>query len=402
MLSTLVTLRAGLEDFPTLAIGIINAAYFLGLYLGANYCDHFVARAGHGRAYAVFASLGAVGALLHAIAIDQISWVFIRLATGFCVAGLMMITESWLNASATRTNRGQVMSMYMITHFIASGSGQLLIPLGDPSGYQLFSIAAIGYCLALVPVSLTRIAVPEFKGREKFKFRQVYSYSQTAISGSFSAGLVSGALYGLGPVYTQGIGMSTTTTALFMALIIFSGVILQWPIGKLSDRMDRRKLMVVLCLISAAVAIVVMFSANWNIIIFLSFVGLYGTFSFTIYPVALAYMNDSAPEGKLLYAAAGMLTAYSVGAVISPIIAATGMDLFGVEALFPYIALIYFVTATVVFIRTRARPAPKRKIYKRFFRVRKSSPSNLRGPKLRDEMDKDIARLAGGSRRKNN
>ena len=395
MLTTLLALRAQIENFLLLQIGLINAAYFLGLYAGAKLTDRLVSRVGHGRAYAVFASVGSICALLHALLLNPYFWMVIRLGTGFCIAGLLMITESWLNSRATRTTRGQILSMYMITHFFASGIGQLFIPFADPEGLKLFVIAAIGFSLSLIPVLITRLIAPPIQPRQKFKFREIYNYSPVAMAGALCCGLISSALYGLAPVYTKGIGMSYETTAQFMALVILSGVLLQWPIGRFSDRIDRRKLIAINCFISGILAIAVVISAQGNIFIFLAAAALFGAFSFTVYPVALAHMNDATPEGKLLYAAAGMLTAFSVGAIVSPIIATAAMELIGYNALFIYFALIYVMYALVVFWRMKVRPAPEKKKFRRFFR---SKVSNNDLGKVRDAMDRDIARLVSSKR----
>ncbi len=391
MLTTLLALRAQIENFLLLQIGIINAAYFLGLYAGAKFTDRLVSRVGHGRAYAVFASIGSICALLHALLLNPYMWMVIRLGTGFCIAGLIMVTESWLNSRATRTTRGQILSMYMITHFFASGIGQLFIPFADPEGLKLFVIAAIGFSLSLIPVLITRLIAPPILPRQKFKFREIYNYSPVAMAGALCCGLIASALYGLAPVYTKGIGMSYETTAQFMALVILSGALLQWPVGRLSDRFDRRKLLAINCFISGILAITVVVSAQANMLIFLTAAALFGAFSFTVYPIALAHMNDATPEGKLLYAAAGMLTAFSVGAIVSPIIATAAMELIGYNALFMYFALVFVMYALVVFWRMKVNPAPKRKKFRRFFR---SKVSNKDLGKVRDAMDRDIARLA--------
>lgn len=368
MLLTLLALRAQQENFPIILIGCLSAVYFLGLYLGAKFSSSIVARCGYGRAYAIFAGYGAVCALLHALIVDPYAWLTIRLGTGFCIAGLIMVTESWINAQATRTTRGQILSMYMITHFLASGTGQLFIPFLDASGFQLFSVAAIGYTLSLAPVLLTRLPAPALKARQAFKFREIYAYSPTAVSGAICCGLTTSAVYGLAPVYVQGLGMTTATTAYFMALFIFSGGLLQWPIGRISDHFDRRKLITIMCFASGVVSVVVIFSPGINLIVFLISASFYGAFSFTIYPIALAYMNDCVDKTKLLHAAAGMLTAYSTGSIIGPILAALAVDLFGYHFLFVFTATILLLYAALVIWRTKVREAPKKKKFSRIGR----------------------------------
>ncbi len=396
-MSTLVSLRAEMELFATFQIGLINAAYFLGLFIGAKFCDRLVARSGHSRSYAVFAAIAAVCALLHAIVVSPYAWIVIRLGTGICGAGLMMVTESWLNSKATRNTRGQILSIYMITHVVASGSGQLFIPLADPKSFQLFSIAAIGYCLALLPVLITRQNAPNLPKKGKIKFVEIFRYSKIGMIGAFCCGLVSAALYGLAPIYTQKIGMTTTTTALFMALFIFGGGVLQWPVGKLSDRLDRRKLIAVMSLISGLLSLVVLFSSQLSLAYFLTSAALFGAFSFTVYPIALAYINDSTPDDRLIYASAGMLTAFSMGAVFGPILAASAIEILGYGSLFWYVAVVYVFYSILVVLRIRTKPAPEKKRFRRFFRA--SVRSGISTKAVQDEIDKDMVKMLGGKRR---
>ena len=396
-MSTLVSLRAEMELFATLQIGLINAAYFLGLFIGAKFCDRLVARSGHSRSYAVFAAVAAICALLHAIVVSPYAWMVIRLGTGICGAGLMMVTESWLNSKATRSTRGQILSIYMITHVIASGSGQLFIPLADPKSFQLFSIAAIGYCLALLPVLITRQNAPNLPKKGKIKFVEIFRYSKIGMIGAFCCGLVSAALYGLAPIYTQNIGMTTTTTALFMALFIFGGGVLQWPVGKLSDRVDRRKLIAVMSLISGLLALTVLYSSHLSLAYFLTSAALFGAFSFTVYPIALAYINDSTPDDRLIYASAGMLTAFSIGAVFGPILAASAIEILGYGSLFWYVAVVYVLYSVLVVLRIRTKPAPEKKRFRRFFRA--SVRSGISTKAVQDEIDKDMVKMLGGNRR---
>ena len=396
-MSTLVSLRAEMELFATLQIGLINAAYFLGLFIGAKFCDRLVARSGHSRSYAVFAAVAAICALLHAIVVSPYAWIVIRLGTGICGAGLMMVTESWLNSKATRNTRGQILSIYMITHVVASGSGQLFIPLADPKSFQLFSIAAIGYCLALLPVLITRQNAPNLPKKGKIKFVEIFRYSKIGMIGAFCCGMVTAALYGLAPIYTQHIGMTTTTTALFMALFIFGGGVLQWPIGKLSDRLDRRKLIAVMSLISGLLSLTVLYSSHLSLAYFLTSAALFGAFSFTVYPIALAYINDSTPDDRLIYASAGMLTAFSMGAVFGPILAASAIEILGYGSLFWYVAVVYVLYSVLVLLRIRTKPAPEKKRFRRFFRA--SVRSGISAKAVQDEIDKDIVKMLGGTRR---
>ena len=272
--------------------------------------------------------------------------------------------------------------------------GNFSFHFAEPSAFQLFSFATIGYALSLIPVSITRTIAPPIPPKEKIRYIDIFRLSPVGMSGAFCVGAISSALYGLAPVFALGIGMTTTTTAYFMALLIFSGVLLQWPIGRLSDRVGRRKLMAVICLISGLLSLLIVASANYELWVFLATSAAFGAFSFTIYPVALAYINDSTPSEKLLHSAAGMLTAFSIGAIISPTVASLAMEYFGYKALFVYMAVVLIIFAVIVLWRMRIKPAPDRKKFRRIFRVSKAKNNDeISQQKVRDQQDRDIANL---------
>ena len=361
LMGTLLTLRAELDGFSTTTVGIISAAYFFGLFVGARYGNRLVNQVGHIRAFAVYASITSIAALIHAIVIEPITWTVVRAAAGFCMAALSMIIESWLNSRATNQTRGRDLSLFMITNFFAAGVGQLLIPLADISTFVLFSVASICYSFALVPVLLTSLSAPQVRARSQIRIFETFKTSQVGILGSAVAGVVTAALFGLGPLYTQQVGNSTTVTAIFMSLSILGGVILQWPIGMLSDRMDRRKVLVAVSLISAVTAVAILFAAHIHIWVFYGSALLYGAFCFTIYPIASAHMNDATPPEDMILTAAGLLAAYGIGAVIGPLVASVLMDWFGYDALFYFIAGVLTAYGLLIFYRMKVSEAPPRK-----------------------------------------
>lgn len=400
LLSTLLALRADLESFSTATIGIIAAAYFLGLFAGAMYGDRLINLVGHIRAYGVYASFTSVAALLHIMVIDPVAWIMIRGLAGFCMAALVMITESWLNARATNTTRGQILSLYMVTNYLAAGIGQLLIPVADPDSFALFAIASISYSVALVPVLLTRLIAPEVKPRARVKLMSIFRISPVGMIGSAVAGLSGAAIYGLGPLFTRGIGKSTTVTAIFMALIIFGGMLLQWPLGKLSDKMDRRRVLVGVSAASSAAALCIVFSADAPLWMLYAAAVLFGSFAFIGYPIAAAHMNDSAPPEDMMHVAAGLLTAYGVGAVAGPLISANFMEWTSPKALFYYLAVVFFAYMVFVLSRMRVSKAPMRK-HRRMWISRSMEQlhhNRVSESEMRDEQDRDIARLIGGVR----
>ncbi len=173
LFGTLLGVRSRIEGFGTEVVGLIMAAYFLGLLLGALRAGMIVAAVGHIRAFAAFASIMSVTALLHVIVVDQVVWSILRFASGFCMAGMILVTESWLNARCTMRTRGQVMALYMVTNYFSAGAGQLLLTAADPARFQLFSVASIIFSLALVPVLLTRSSAPKPPKRDPLDLREL-------------------------------------------------------------------------------------------------------------------------------------------------------------------------------------------------------------------------------------
>jgi len=255
----LLGVRTQVEGFSTDIVGFIVASYFLGLLLGGMLAGRVVARVGHIRSFAAFASLMSITALLHLLWISVESWMLLRMLSGFCMAGLIMVTESWFNERASNVNRGQVLSFYMITNYFAAGSGQLLLSVGDPSQFQLFSLASVIFSLALLPVLLTQATAPAPMPAVRMPLMTLYRLAPLGMLGFFCSGRVNASVLGLGPVYATNIGLSKEQLSLFMAGLIMSGLLLQWPVGRLSDRIGRGPLLMAIpVLVVVAIAALLM------------------------------------------------------------------------------------------------------------------------------------------------
>jgi len=240
LIGTLLGIRAVIEGFSAQVTGMIMTGQFIGLLLGAILAVRIVSRVGHIRAFAAFASVMSVTALGHVLLVHPLAWFVLRIATGFCMAGMVMVVESWLNERADNNNRGQIMALYMITHYMGSGLGQFLLPLADPAQFQLFTLVSIIYSIALVPVLLTKAAAPRPAAPERASFFQLWHNSPLGFVGAICAGLNNSTIFALGAVFARQIGLSLTQTSMFMASMIFGGMLFQWPVGRLSDHFDRR------------------------------------------------------------------------------------------------------------------------------------------------------------------
>jgi MFS family permease len=400
LFGTLLGVRSQIEGFATELVGVIMASYFLGMLVGALRAVQVVASVGHIRAFAAFASIMSVAALLHVMWLNPLGWCVLRFASGFCMAGMIMVTESWLNERATNKTRGQILALYMITNYFAAGCGQFLLTIADPGKFQLFSVASITFSLALVPVLLTRASAPTPSSPGPLRFRELWRTSPLGLTGAFCAGLVNASFYGLGPIFAQGIGLGIAAISTFMASGIFGGLALQFPVGHLSDRIDRRTILTgvafatsIACL---AIVLTTRLAHGW---LYLA-VAVYGGLSFTVYSLSAAHTNDFTSPQDRVQTASGLLTAYGCGAFLGPAVAAALMGQAGPEALFLMSAGVSAFLGTFALYRMRRR-APKNKEEQSTLIDLPAGqlPSGQLYTSVRDAMDRDLARMSGSRRR---
>jgi MFS family permease len=358
LLSTLLGVRAVAEGFPTEVIGGIMSAYYAGFVIGTQVADKLIGRVGHIRAFAVFAATTSIAAAAHAILIDPYAWGAFRLVGGFGMAGLSMVTESWLNERATNENRGRVLSTYMLTVFIGIGAGQFLLVLDSTDGFMLFSVAAILFCLALIPVSLTRVSSPAPIESSRFTLAKMWRLSPLALVGMFAGGMITGAFSGMGAVFAAEVGLDTAGIARMMAIAVLGGLLLQWPLGRLSDMWDRRWVLTVIGLGTALSSIGLVATASGSGLVFDIFALAFGGFSYTMYSVAAAHANDFIEPEDLVQAAGGLLFAFGLGAAFGPFAASLVMTAIGPAGLFVHTALAASACTVFALVRMRARPTP--------------------------------------------
>ena len=251
----LLPLRGTLQGFSEIEIGLIGSAYNTGLMIGCLVCPRIIGRVGHIRAFAVFTAIATISPLIEAIWVTPTVWWLFRGLTGMCVAGIMNAVESWLTSVATNANRGQVMSTYTVVNFGSVIVGQQLINSGTLAGTELFSLVAILFSLAAVPLALTLTPHPAPPRQPRLRIVQLWRVSPAAVAGSLGAGLANGAFWALVPVYGKESGLPVTIIPVFASLVLLGGAIAQWPMGRLSDRLDRRRVLVGLCLGAAAFAL---------------------------------------------------------------------------------------------------------------------------------------------------
>ncbi len=334
LLGTLLALRMGLEGVPAQVIGLVMACYSVGFVLATLVSARIIQSVGHIRCFAAFAALAAVSALMHGLFFDPWLWALMRILFGFSVASLYMVTESWLNDRTPREYRGQVLSVYVIVTSLALGSGQFLLGLWDVSGYQLFSLAAMLLALALVPVALAQIASPEIRPTRRVGLRQLYEISPLGTYTAFASGIINGGFFALGPVFAAAIGFGANAVATFMGSAILGGLFLQYLIGRMSDRYDRRRVIVAVTVVVAVLSLAMATLHAVPLWVVAVLAGLWGGFNFTVYALGLALAHDFMDPDERVPASATLLLVHGVGMIIGPVVLSQAMGRFGEQGLF--------------------------------------------------------------------
>ncbi|MBB4265077.1 MFS transporter [Roseospira visakhapatnamensis] len=363
LLGTLLGVNLAAANIPSAISGLVMSGYFLGLVLGSLFAITVIHQVGHIRAFAAFASVFSAASLAHAFFTDPLFWGVLRVIEGFCVAGLLMCTESWLNEKATRETRGTILSLYMIATYLSQGGAQFLLQLGDIAGYVLFALVSILLSMALVPVALTRVPGPAIPTPRRFGFVTLFRISPTGVMGCVASGLAMGALYGMGPLFARQQGLDLSGTAAFMSAVILGGLVLQWPLGWISDRFDRRPVIAIVCLamavVSAAMVAVSLRALDPNSLgslsVLLALAVLFGALVATLYPLAIALANDWIEPQDVVPASGGLLLAYSLGAVAGPIVASAVMGWTGPSGLFMLTTGVGLTMAVFTLVRMRMR-----------------------------------------------
>lgn len=360
LLTTIISLRMKIEHFPTEVIGLVLACYFAGQMIAARTLPYIVERVGPVRTFVAAAALLAAAALSQVLIVTAVVWMVLRTATGYGMAGLNMVVESWLNTRATNENRGEVLALYMIMVYLATGLGQFLLNVASPAGFELFALATVLITVGLIPVALTRAPAPVFGERSALKFRELYRISPLGVVGVFGTGLVNGSFYGLGPIFARDIGLDDMGVSSFMGVTIIAGLAMQWPVGRLSDIYDRRTVLMAVffgvAIVCVAMSAALRLQPEWTLLV----AALYGGLSFTTYSLAVAHACDFLPPRDLIKASGGFVFTYGIGAVLGPLIASPMMSAIGPDGLFIYSAAVNVALGCFAVYRMFKRaPVPK-------------------------------------------
>ncbi|MGP8177754.1 MAG: MFS transporter [Steroidobacteraceae bacterium] len=356
---TLLALRATLEGFPTTVTGMVMSCYYVGYLLGTIAAPRLLRQIGHIRVFAALAAVASVAALVQALFVNPFAWGAMRLTTGLCFAGIYVVAESWLNDRASRANRGRLLAVYMLVLYVGLGAAQFLLIVSNPSTPAPFMLVSALICLAMVPIVVSARQAPEPAVPRKVRYRDLYRNSPLGVVAVAVSGLISAIIFSMGPVYARLSGMGTTGVATFMGLSILAAVLTQYPIGRLSDRIDRRTVIAGVCTLATVLAgSIAVFSAMPRAL-FLTLSALFSGFVLTLYSLAISHVNDKLEPAQTVAASSALLRLNGAAAAIGPVLAGSLMAAFGPPAYFATLAtLTGALTVYDLWRKSRRRPVP--------------------------------------------
>lgn len=371
---TLLPLRAEILGFSPAEIGITGSSYFLGFVIGCLTIPRIIAAVGHIRTFSVMAALATSGLLLLSLSESLFVWFVLRFSTGWALCGLYMVIESWLNERAPSEIRGGILSLYAMITLLAISGAQLFLGYEDPSSATLFIIAALLMSLAIVPIGLTRTIAPHAVARVRFDPIKLFNTSQVAVVTAVLGGMVTGGFWALGPVYASSQGLSAEHVGLFMIAAILGGAALQYPVGRLSDHYDRRRVIFTLTALGAVASTLTGLYGHGDSALIFAFA--FGATTMPLYALCVAHANDNITDGSFVEMASGILMMNSIGSVVGPAVAAGLMGWFGPAAIFHFAAVALAVAAVWTLLRLRAH-TPARDHVQPFVPLPEMTPAAL-------------------------
>ncbi|MEX2630126.1 MAG: MFS transporter [Tistlia sp.] len=354
---TLLVVRAGQEGFRGETIGAMMSAYFAGYALGSLLLPRVVGSAGHIRAFAGFASIASAVPLMHLLLLDAPAWILLRAVTGFAYAGMILVTESWLNAHAVRATRGRLLALYGMVTMGVWALGQGALNLAPTEGIVLFLVASVLVSFALVPITLLPSRPPTIAGQAPLKLRRLLNTSPLGTLGAMTSGLALGAFWGMGPRFAQDVGLDTAGISAFMAVVLLGALVLQWPLGWLSDRHPRRLVIAGACLGAALAGTGLALAEQAGLPALLTLGFLFGGFGIPLYTLCVAHANDRLRAEETLAAAQGLVLLNGLGAALGPILASLEMRWLGPGGLFLHAAALLTALMAVALLRRWQGPA---------------------------------------------
>jgi MFS family permease len=357
--STLLGLRATIEGFPTLVTGLVMSGYYVGYVLGTVIAPPLLRQLGHIRVFATLAAVASVAVLVQGCFVNPLTWGAMRLLSGVCFAGIYVVAESWLNDRASRANRGRVFAVYMLVLYIGLGAAQFLLILANPQTATPFMLVSVLISLAMVPIVVSAQQVPEHAVPRKVRLRELYQNSPLGVVAVTVSGLISAIIFSMGPVYARLSGLETRGVAAFMAASILAAVVTQYPVGRLSDRMDRRTVIAAVCALAMILAGSIVAFPGMPRFLFLSLAALFSGFALTLYSLSVSHVNDKLEPAQMVAASSALLLLNGTAAAFGPILAGSLIAAFGPPAYFATLAALSGTLAIYdLWRKTRRRPVP--------------------------------------------
>jgi len=350
---TLLNINAVLFNFTDFEIGYVFSGYFLGYLFSSIQCPKLIKNVGHIRVFAAFASLGSIAILLHWVVVNPIAWLIFRMITGFSFAAIYIVCESWLNDRADNNSRGQLIGFYMIVLYFSNCGGVLLINLSSTSEAYLYILISLLISVALVPILLTKKPAPDISTPKFISLKELFLKSPMAFVGSFAIGLIYSALFGLMGVFGAKIGLSVFQISIMFFVNTFIGAVFQYPVGKISDKFDRRTILFVLNIIAIASLIFAFLFGPSSFYILLIFIGIHSAVSLPYYAVVISHMNDFLEKEEIISGSSTLTLVNALGMVMGPLLASLFMAYFGAYGYFVYMIVIYCLVAPYNFARIR-------------------------------------------------
>lgn len=353
---TLIGVRGQIEGFSAEAMSLVMAAYFFGLLLGSRAAGPMIRRVGHVRVFAALASFISAALILFPVMTHPIAWIVLRMVLGFGFSGVYVVAESWLNNSADNENRGQALSIYVVLQMIGLVAAQGLLAAGDPTGFILFIIPSVLVSISFAPILLSITPAPPFETSKPMSIRKVYEVSPLGVVGIFLVGGVYSGIYGMASVYAAGSGFDVQTVSMFIGAIYVGAMVMQYPVGWVSDRIDRRWLIVAICLIGGLTCLVATTGAGgFNGLLVAALI--IGGMSNPLYALLLAYTTDYLESDDMAAASGQLLFVHGIGAVLGPLITGWVMGRVGPNGFFHVLAMFLGALAVYAVYRMTQRPS---------------------------------------------
>ena len=373
----LLGIRSVIENFNFISTGVMMSAYFVGFFIGATMVPKLVTKVGHIRVFAAFASMASLSSLIHVVFVDPYIWILARFLTGFSMIGIFIIVESWLNDRANNKTRGKVLSLYMLITYIGMALGNLLLNVSDPKYYEPFILISLLFSIALIPILLTKRKPPKFKKNSSIKIKELFKISPFGSVSMFCTGFIFAPIFSLLSVYSITMKLGIFETSLLLVGVMLAGALFQWPIGSLSDKYDRRKIIIgssLAAIIFSISAIFASSSGNSFLNLFIESSVSFNYFSTTIdktklfifvillagvtlplFSLNLALVNDYIPKEKFVAAGSGLNILFGLGAMAGPLMCSILMHFLGPNGFFIHLLIFLFVIIIFGFYRLGQR-----------------------------------------------